>query len=69
MKDLNAKPDWGIEFPVTRLARILAQKGDPREPGCDWKGVAHKEGDEVTSGSMRLRCTSIGWAPADRKLR
>jgi SAM-dependent methyltransferase len=66
-EDVEAKPDWGIEFPVNRLIRLLAQKGDPRLPGCDWKGSPRTEGEEVTWGSMRLRCTATGWQAVTRK--
>lgn len=60
-EDVDGKPDWGIEFPKNRLVRLLAQKGDPQQPGCDWKGSAKTEGEEVNWGVMRLRCTATGW--------
>ena len=60
-EDVDAAPDWGVEFPTNRLVRLLAQKGDPPQPGCDWKGSPKKEGDEVTWGMLRLRCTATGW--------
>ena len=63
-EDVYAKADWGIEFPKNRLVRLLAQKGDPPQPGCDWKGSAKKDGEEVTWGVMRLRCTATGWQVA-----
>jgi len=63
-EDVDAKPDWGIEFPSNRLVRLLAQKGDPPQPGCDWKGVPKQEGEEVIWGAMRLRCTATGWQAA-----
>jgi SAM-dependent methyltransferase len=66
-EDVDAKPDWGIEFPINRLVRLLAQKGDPQLPGCDWKGSLRAEGEEVTWGSMRLRCTTTGWQAATHK--
>jgi hypothetical protein len=60
-EDVDAKADWGIEFPTNRLVRLLAQKGDPPQYGCDWKGSSKAEGEEITWGAMRLRCTSTGW--------
>jgi SAM-dependent methyltransferase len=60
-EDVDAKPDWGIEFPKNRLVRLLAQKGDPPQLGCDWKGVAKTENEEVIWGVMHLRCTATGW--------
>ena len=66
-EDVDAKPDWGIEFPRNRLVRLLAQKGDPPKYGCDWKGAPKKEGEEITWGAMRLRCTSTGWQTVPRQ--
>jgi SAM-dependent methyltransferase len=66
-EDVDARPDWGIEFPKNRLVRLLAQKGDPPQPGCDWKGSAKLDGEEVTWGAMRLRCTASGWQALPRK--
>ena len=66
-EDVDARPDWGIEFPRNRLVRLLAQKGDPAQPGCEWKGVAKTEGEEVTWGAVRLRCTAIGWQTIPHK--
>jgi SAM-dependent methyltransferase len=60
-EDVDAKPDWGIEFPLNRLVRLLAQKGDPPQPGCDWKGSPKSEGEQITWGAMRLLCTTTGW--------
>jgi SAM-dependent methyltransferase len=60
-EDVDAKPDWGIEFPINRLVRLLAQKGDPPRSGCDWKGSPKIEGEEIYWGVMRLRCTATGW--------
>ncbi len=60
-EDVDGKPDWGIQFPKNRLVRLLAQKGDPPQRGCDWKGVAKSEGEEVIWGMMHLRCTESGW--------
>lgn len=60
-EDLDATPDWGVEFPKNRLVRLLAQKGDPQQLGCDWKGSAKADGEEVSWGALRLRCTTSGW--------
>ena len=60
-QDVAAKPDWGLEFPLNRLVRLLAQKGDPPQAGCDWKGTPKAEGEEISWGALRLRCTATGW--------
>jgi SAM-dependent methyltransferase len=60
-EDVEATPDWGIEFPINRLVRLLAQKGDPPQSGCDWKGAPKLEGEEISWGVMRLQCTATGW--------
>jgi hypothetical protein len=66
-EDIEAKPDWGVEFPKNRLVRLLAQKGDPLQAGCDWKGLPKAENEEVTWGVMRSRCTPGGWQAIARK--
>jgi SAM-dependent methyltransferase len=66
-EDVEAKPDWGIEFPVNRLVRLLAQKGDPPQSGCDWKGFPKAEGEVITWGVMHLRCTATGWQADSQK--
>jgi hypothetical protein len=66
-EDIDVTPDWGIEFPRNRLVRLLAQKGDPQPSGCDWKGSPKSEGEEITWGVMRLRCTATGWQAIPRK--
>ena len=66
-EDVEAKPDWGIEFPKNRLIRLLAQKGDPPQSGCDWKGSAKAEGEEVVWGALRLQCTATGWQAVPHK--
>jgi SAM-dependent methyltransferase len=65
-EDVTAKPDWGLEFPLSRLVRLMAQKSDPPQSGCDWKGSPKTEGEEITWGAMHLRCTSAGWQSIPR---
>jgi hypothetical protein len=67
-EDTAAKPDWGVEFQANQIVRIMAQKGDPKAAGCDWKGVAKRVGAEIAWGTMRLTCTTDGWEPTNRKL-
>ncbi len=60
-EDVEAAPDWGIEFPVNRLVRILVQKGGAPQPGCEWKGQRKSEGEKVEWGRMQLQCGPDGW--------
>lgn len=60
-EDVEARPDWGIEFPVNRLIRVVAQKRQQPPPGCDWKGDHFAVGDQVSWGPMGLTCSDTGW--------
>jgi len=60
-EDVDAAPDWGIEFPVNRLVRILVRKGGAQSSGCDWKGKSKSEGDTAEWGRVKLKCGPHGW--------
>jgi SAM-dependent methyltransferase len=66
-EDVAAKPDWGIEFPTNRLVRLEAQKGNPQQTGCDWKGTPKAVGATVKWGVMFLTCTDAGWIRVEVK--
>ena len=66
-EDVLARPDWGIEFPVNRLIRVLAQKPQQPLPGCHWKGDDFAVGEAVSWGLMRLKCGNSGWESAGRE--
>ena len=55
-EDVLAAADWGIEFPVNRLVRLVAEMPRPPAIDCDWKGEPKPAGAEVSWGVLRLRC-------------
>jgi hypothetical protein len=52
---------WGIEFPVNRLVRLVAEQPRPPATDCDWKGDRKAIGTEVSWGELRLRSVDGNW--------
>ena len=66
-EDILAAPDWGVEFPVNRLVRLIAEKPRPPAMDCDWKGDPKPAGAEVMWGALRLHCAAGIWGQRKKR--